>query len=60
MTKIEFLQDYKCHKKGDTRRVQPHFAKVLIEQGFAKAVDVPARHKMIEKPPREKRHYFVG
>lgn len=60
MIKIEFIQSFKCYKKGDTKEVQPHFAKVLIDEGFAKAVDVPQKHKMIEEPKKEKRHYFVG
>jgi len=64
MIKIEFIQDFKCYNKGDTRIVQPHFAKVLIDEGIAKrvpseqdvvkAVGVPEKHKMIEEPMREK------
>lgn len=54
MIEIEFIQAFKCRKKGDTEKVLPHFAKVLIEQGFAKAVNMPPRHKMILKPIKEK------
>ena len=59
--KVEFLKDWKdCHKKGSVRDVTPDFAHMLIETGFAKAVDGPPRHKMITRPPKEKRHYYVG
>lgn len=54
MVEIEFIQAFKCRKKGDTERVQPHFAKVLIDQGFAKAVNMPPRKKMILEPEMEK------
>jgi len=54
MIKIEFIQPFKCYRKGETRIVQPHFAHVLIEQGIAKAVDAPQRNKMIEEPVMEK------
>ena len=48
---VEFLKDYKtCHKKGTRFVAQPHFARVLIDLGYAKAVEKPAKHKMIEKP----------
>ena len=61
MVKIKFIQDFKsCYKKGDTREVQPHFAKALIDSGYAKAIERPKKHKMIEKPEKEKRHYFTG
>ena len=59
--KVKFLKDWKdCHKKGSVFDATPHFAKMLIETGFAKAVDSPPRHKMIEKPEKEKRYYYVG
>ena len=61
MVKIEFIQDFKsCYRKGETRDVQPHFAKALIDSGYAKAIEVPQKHKMVEKPLKEKRHYFTG
>jgi len=48
MPKIEFLKDWKdCHRKGSVFDATPHFAKVLIETGYAKAVSKPPRHKMI-------------
>lgn len=59
--KIEFIKDWKsCHKEGSIRDVTEHFAIMLIETGYAKAVDRPPRHKMIEKADKEKRHYYVG
>lgn len=54
MITIEFIQAFKCYKKGDTNKVQPHFAQVLIDQGLAKAVNVPKRNKMIGQPVMEK------
>jgi len=61
MVKIEFIQDFKsCYQKGDIREVQPHFAKALIDGGYAKAIGRPKKHKMIERPEKEKRHYYVG
>jgi len=55
MIKVEFLRDYKCcWKKGDTRKVLPHFAAVLIENGIAKRVREPKKDKMIKNPPMEK------
>ena len=55
MIKIEFIQDFKsCYKKGDTRTVHLHFAKVLIDGGLAKAVGVPEKNKMVQEPMREK------
>ncbi len=54
MVEIEFITPFKCYKKGDTNKVQPHFAKVLIDQGFAKAVNMPQKHKMILEPEMEK------
>jgi len=61
MIKIEFLQDYKnCHKKGDTLMVLLHVAYVWIEQGIAKRVVEPQRHKMVESPQRAKGHNIAG
>ena len=58
MIEIEFIKDYKtCHKKGARWNAQPHFAEVLIELGFAKAIKKPNRHKMIERPEKEKQYY---
>jgi len=55
MPKIEFLKDWKdCHKKGSVFDATPDFATILIETGYAKAMDGPPRHKMIAKPVREK------
>ena len=55
---IEFIKDYKtCHKKGARWNAQPHFAKVLIDLGFAKAIDRPPHHKMIEHAEKEKHLY---
>lgn len=59
MVYIELLKDYKCcWKKGDQRDVLAHFAKVLIDQGFARAIDKPNKDKMI-KTPRIKKHFHV-
>ena len=55
MIEIEFIKDYgTCHKKGDKWNAQPHFAKVLIDLGFAKALSGPPKNKMIEKADKEK------
>jgi len=55
MIKVEFLQDYQCcWKKGQIGNVLPHFARVLINQGIAKQIDVPQRHKMVESPQKAK------
>jgi len=55
MPKIEFLKDWKdCHEKGSVFDATPDFAAILIETGYAKAMDSPPRHKMIMKPIREK------
>lgn len=57
MIKVEFIQDFKsCYRKGDVRTVQPHFAKALIESGYAKAIEQPERNKMIEEPVEMKRN----
>ena len=59
MPKIEFLKDWKdCHKKGSVFDATPDFAKVLIETGYAKAMDGPPRNKMIAKPVKEKYNGF--
>lgn len=61
MPKIKFIKDYKaCYRKGDTKEVTAEFAYMLINAGFAKSIDSPPKHKMIEKPEKEKRHYYVG
>ena len=61
MVKIEFLQDYKCcWKKGDTGDVLEHFAQVLIEQGIAKQIEGPPKHKMVESAPKAKGHNISG
>lgn len=58
---VEFIKDYKtCHKAGSRFMAQPHFARVLIDGGYAKAVKKPPKHKMIEEAPEEKRHYYTG
>ena len=44
----------------DVESIQNIVEEVLIDEGFAKAVDVPQKHKMVEKPEKEKRHYYVG
>ena len=54
MIEIEFIQAFKCRRKGDIEKVLPHFAKVLIEQGFAKAVNAPKKNRMIDQPVMEK------
>ena len=52
---IEFVKDYKnCHKAGSRFNAQPHFARTLIDLGFAKAVDSPPKHKMVERPEVKK------
>jgi len=54
--KVEFLKDWKdCHKKGSVFDARPHFAVMLIESGYAKAIDEPTMHKMIISPEKEKR-----
>ena len=56
--KVEFIQDWKdCNKKGDIRDVATHFGIVLIEAGFAKAVNEPTKHKMIGESPKKKGQY---
>lgn len=55
MIKVEFIRDFKsCYRKGDMKDVQPHFAKALIESGYAKAIERPERNKMIEEPVKMK------
>ena len=59
--KVKFLKDWKnCHKEGSVFDATPHFATMLIETGYAKAVDEPTMHKMITSPEKEKRYYYVG
>ncbi|MBL7084336.1 MAG: hypothetical protein ISS41_12005 [Candidatus Aminicenantes bacterium] len=58
---IEFIKDYKtCHKAGSRFDAQPHFAKMLIEDGYAKAVSGPPRNKMVERPEKKKGYYNFG
>jgi hypothetical protein len=55
MVEIEFIQDYKnCHKAGSRFNAQPHFAEVLIDLGYAKALKMPPKNKMIEAAEKEK------
>ena len=57
---IEFIRDYKtCHKKGARWNAQPHFAEMLIELGYAKAIHKPNRHKMMEGPTKAKSRMSV-
>jgi len=59
--KILFLKDWKdCHRKGSVFDARPHFATMLIETGYAKAVNDPQNHKMITSPEKEKSHYYGG
>jgi hypothetical protein len=52
---VEFVKDYKtCHKAGSRFDAQPHFAAMLIECGYAKAVTRPERDKMVESPAMAK------
>lgn len=61
MIEIEFIRDYKrCYKKGRRKKVHPHFAKDLIDLGFAKALSAPPKNKMVERAEKEKRSYYVG
>ena len=58
---VEFIKDYKtCHKKGSHFDAQPHFAKMLIEDGFAKAIDKPPKDKMMKNPEKKKGYYHLG
>jgi len=51
MMVVEFIKDYKtCHKAGSRFDAQPHFAAMLIETGYAKAIGRPPRDKMVEAP----------
>jgi len=55
MPKVKFLKDWKvCHRKGSIFDATPDFARILIETGYAKAMDSPPRHRMIARPIREK------
>lgn len=61
MVKIKFIRDFKdCYPKGAVKTVHAHFAKVLIDEGFAKAVSVPQKNKMIEMPEGKKGHDLIG
>jgi len=56
--KIKMIKDYQCcWKKGDVGEVSPQFAVVLIEGGFAKAVDEPPKNKMVSSPKKKKGYY---
>jgi len=57
MVKVEFLKDYQCcWKKGQVGDILPYFAQALIEQGVAKQIDAPQRHKMVGSPEKKKGH----
>jgi len=57
---VEFIEDYKtCHRKGSRFRAQAHFAKMLIECGYAKAIERPPVNKMVEGAERVKRAFYV-
>jgi len=50
---IEFTKDWTtCWKKGDrfSRASRPQFAATVIATGYGKALKMPPRNKMIEKP----------
>lgn len=48
---VEFLRDYKCcWKEGDVGEVSLQFGTVVVEAGYAKAVDSPRKHKMVLRP----------
>jgi len=52
---VEFIRDYKeCHREGSRFDAQPHFAELLIELGYAKAVERPGRAKAVEAPVEAK------
>jgi len=52
---IEVVKEYRCcWKVGMRRKVSADFAHVLIENGFAKMISEPPRHKMVERPEKEK------
>jgi len=54
---IEFIKDWPCcWKKGDRfrRASRPKFAATVIEAGYAKALKMPPRNKMIEAAEKEK------
>jgi len=64
MKKIEFTKDYRAknmilYHEGEVKEFDDNYALALMDTGVAKAVDVPHRHKMIERPA-EKKHYYVG
>ena len=54
MVRIEFIEVFKCYEVGDTRKVHPHFAKVLIDLGYAKQIKAPRQDKMMREPMKEK------
>ena len=57
---VEFIRDYKCFKEGEKGEVSRAYALALEQAGHAKRLDKPPRHKMIEHPEKEKRHYYTG
>ena len=55
MMVVEFIKDYKtCHPKGSRFDAQPHFAAMLIECGFAKAISGPPKNKMVGAAEKNK------
>lgn len=54
MVRIEFIEPYKCYERGDTKNVMDHFAKVLIDLGYAKRIRSPRQDKMMREPVKEK------
>ena len=54
---IEFTKDWtSCWKKGDQfkRSSRPQFAATVIATGYAKALKMPPKNKMIEAAEKEK------
>ena len=57
MMLIEIIKEYKsCWKVGTIREVKNDFAQVLISQGYAKALDMPRKNKMMSEPRGKKCH----
>ena len=54
MIRIEFIKVFKCYEVGYTRNAMTHFAKVLIDLGYAKAIKAPRRDKMMREPVKDK------
>jgi len=56
--KIKIIKDYRdCWKKGTVGEVNPEFGVMLIQEGFAKAVDEPDKNKMVSSPKKKKGYY---